>query len=54
MNWSSLALGGTACLSLACYYKLRKSYLGAGVGNARVEMVNLDIQSESKSFDKQA
>lgn len=53
MNWSSLALGGTICLALLCYTRLRKSYLGAGIGNGRVEMVNLDAVSESKSFDKQ-
>jgi choline transport protein len=53
MNWSSLALGGTICLALLCYTRLRKSYLGAGIGNGRVEMVNLDTVSESKSFDKQ-
>jgi hypothetical protein len=53
MNWSSLALGGTICLALLCYTRLRKSYLGAGIGNGRVEMVNLDMVSESKSFDKQ-
>jgi choline transport protein len=53
MNWSSLALGGTICLALICYIRLKKTYLGAGVGNDRVEMVNLDIESEIKSFDKQ-
>jgi choline transport protein len=53
MNWSSLALGGTICVALICYIRLRKTYLGAGVGNDRVEMVIMDAESETKSFDKQ-
>jgi len=56
MNFSSLACGGTIVVALICYIRLRKSYLGADVGNARVEMVNfepVDVDaSETKSFDK--
>jgi hypothetical protein len=52
MNWSSLALGGTICVSLLCYSRLHKSYLGAGIGNASLAMVNLDLETETKTFDK--
>ena len=51
-NWSPLALGGTIVLALTCYIRLRKTYLGAGAGNDLVEMVNVDMESETKSFDK--
>ena len=56
MNFSSLACGGTIVVALLCYIRLRKTYLGADVGNARVEMVNFETvdvdASETKSFDK--
>jgi choline transport protein len=49
MNWSSLALGSTLLLSLVSYIWLRKSYLGAGMGN-NVELVDMEV--DSKSFDR--
>jgi choline transport protein len=52
-NWSPLALGGTIVVALICYIWLRKTYLGAGVSRDLVEMVDVDMEAEAKSFDKQ-
>jgi choline transport protein len=52
-NWSPLAMGGTIVVALICYIKLRKSYLGAGQGNARLELINMNAETETKSFGKE-
>lgn len=49
MNWSSFALGATLIIAVISYTWLRKTYLGAGVGN-NVELV--DMQADDKSFDR--
>lgn len=49
MNWSSFALGSTLILALTSYIWLKKTYLGAGVGN-NVELV--DTEMDGKNFDR--
>ena len=51
MNWSSLALALTLTLAMISYVWLRKTYLGAGVGNT-VELLDIDV--DGKPFDRQA
>lgn len=47
MNWSSMALGSTLIIAIVSYIRLRKTYLGAGVGGS-VELV--DVGADGKSF----
>ena len=49
MNWSSFALGVTLLISVISYVWLKKTYLGAGMGD-NVELVNMEI--ENKNFDR--
>jgi choline transport protein len=49
MNWSSLALGLTLIIAMISYIWLKRTYLGAGVGNT-VEL--LDMEVDGKSFDQ--
>lgn len=46
MNFSSLALGGTLIIAIISYIWLRKTYLGAGVGDS-VELVDMEISTKS-------